>query len=189
MAIITVAPADAGNRTQRWHVPPDNILNNSPVPRGLRFYGGTAPVAALGAGDETSIQLTLNFPTAFMYLCKAITVLFQSDDLTTEFQNIGVLEYRPEASTSLALRTDYELFCDGPAMRAAVTSVQVFRPLGSWRRWINGPAGDQLVTFLSDISGDASTAGDFAWQAEFWEYDVEQCLKWPVNTALPTIAY
>lgn len=189
MSIISVTPSDAGNETQRWSIPVETVLNQSPVPRGLRYYGGTQAIAALGANDETSIQLTLTFPTAFNYLCKAISLVFASDDLTTEFSNIGTLEYRPGGVTDLDLISQYELFSDGSSFRAAVASIQQYRPLGSWRRWLTGPDGDTLVVFLADISGDASTAGDFQWQAEFWEYDVEQCLKWPVNTPLPTISY
>lgn len=189
MAIVSVIPIDAGRETVHWEIPTENALNLSPIPRGVRKYGGTAAIAALGAGDETNVGITLTFPSAFIYLPKNISLTFRSDDLTTEFSNIGTLEYRPAAVSALGTRIDYELFCDGPSFWAASNSEQYYRPKGSWRQWVNGPDGDTVLLFIADISGDTSTAGDVAWTADFWEYDVNQCLKWPVNTPTPIINY
>lgn len=191
MTVITVASTDTGRPGQRWEIPQDNTLNMSPIPRGLRDYGGTAAIAALGAGDETVVVITLSFPTVFNYLAKSLTINFRSDDATTEFSNNGILQYRPGGSQTLGLTKSYPLVSPGAAFWVAValSSDQVYEPQGTWRNWNNGPAGDTMVLLLADISGDTSTAGDVAWTAEFWEYDIEQCLKWPVNTPQPTLTY
>lgn len=189
MTVIAVVPVDPGRETQRWSVPSDNALNQSPIPRGLRLYGGSIAVAALGANDETNVAVSLTFPSAFIYLPKLLTITFLSDDLTTEFGDIGALEYRPGGLSTIGDRINFELFTDGAAFRGAVRSEQYYRPLGEWRRWVNGPNGDTVLMFIADVSGDTSTAGDVAWHAEFWEYDVEQCLKWPVNTPQPIVNY
>lgn len=189
MAVIAVTATDTGEVQARWEVPPDTILNMSPVPRGIREYIGTAAVLALGAGDETNVGITFVFPTAFMYLPKTLTCQFLSDDLTTEFENIGGLEYQPGGSAAVGTRVSFEMLSDGSNMRSAIRSEQNYRPMGTWRRWIDGPAGDLLAFSMADISGDTSTAGDVIWAAEFWEYDVEQCLKWPVNTPQPVVSY
>jgi len=189
MAIVTVSSTDTGGETLRWEVPQDIVLNQSPIPRGIREYGGAVPIAALGAGDETSVVITLTFPSAFNYVPKSLTMQFQSDDLTSEFSNLGVLEYRVNGVGTLGVRKDYQMFCNAPAFRFAATSNQIYVPQGTWRQWVNGPDGDFIVMLLADISGDASTAGDVSWTAEFWEYDIEQCLKWPVNTPQPMLPY
>lgn len=189
MTVITVASTDTGSVTQTWKVPPDEQLNHSPIPRGLRFYGGTVAIPALGANDETNVAITFTFPTVFNYLMKNITIQFLSDDLTTEFDNIGLLEYRPGANGNPGIRKNYALFSDGAAFRTAAQSIQSYRPVGTWRHFLNGSAGDTLVMSLSDISNDTSTAGDVTWTAEAWQYDIEQCLKWPVNTPIPQVAY
>lgn len=189
MTVIAVTATDPGDTNEpiRWDVPTDNALNASPIPRGLRVYRGTAAVLALGANDETNVDITLTFPTAFCYLPKAVSISFVSDDLTTEFENIGSFEYDPAGGSALGSRSMYELLCDGPSMRAAVRSEQTFRPMGTWRQWIRGNNLDRVRMFLADISNDTSTAGDVAWWCEFWEYDIEQCFQWPVNT--PTQVY
>lgn len=184
MAIIAVILSDAGNETVHWEVPPDNALNLSAIPRGRRIYSGTGAIAALGSGNETNVALTFSFPTAFVYLPKVLTISFISDDTTSEFENLGVLQY-----SGVQPGDNYALVSDGPAFIAAAVSIQTYRPVGTWRHWLNGPDGDTLILFLADMSMDTSTAGDVVWAAEFWEYDVEQCLKWPVNTPQPIVEF
>lgn len=191
MAVVLVTAVDPGQTVQRWKVPEEPVLNSTPIPRGLRQYSGVVPIAALGAGDETNVVIVLTFPSLFSYMLKSVTIQFVSDDLTTEFQNIGVLEYRPGGVGGLALGNveDYELRCDAAAMHGATRSMQNYRPEGTWRTWIDGPRADTVGMLLSDISGDASTAGDVAWHVDALEYDVEQCFNWPVNTPLPTLVF
>lgn len=189
MSVISVAETDAGGPGARWEVPPDPALINSPIPRGTRVYGETVAVPALGANDETSVIITLTFPTQFNYLIKNLTIDFKSDDLTSEFSNFGSMEYLPAGQQAGGTRRDYALVCEGATFRAAAQSEQIYHPVGLWRQWITGSLGDLLLLRLVDISGDTSTAGDVSWIAEFWEYDIEQCFKWPVNTPIPNIPY
>lgn len=190
MAVIAAAATDVGRDTTHWQVPPDVALNESPIPRGLRNYGGSLAIAALGAGDETNVNILLQFPSVFVYQPKSFTISFMSDDITSEFGNIGMFEYQVGGvSAALGTRKDYEMISAGQAFRAAVNSIQTYHPTGDWRQWIMANEGDQIAIYLADMSGDASTAGDVAWTGQFWEYDIEQCFKWPVNTPQPTIAY
>lgn len=189
MTVITVAVTDEGSETVHWQVPPDNQLNFSAIPRGVRQYGGTAAIAALGANDETNVVITLAFPTAFVYLLKNVTIQFLSDDLTSEFSNLGTLQYRPNSGASLGVRKEYELQSGGQGFISGAKSSQVYRPVGTWRTFIAGQDLDTVVLTIADVSNDASTAGDVSWTAEALEYDIEQCLKWPVNTLAPTYSY
>lgn len=191
MAVISVTASDDGEivPAQHWQVPAQAALNASPIPRGLRKYQNGKPIAALGAGDETDFLLKFTFPIGFVYLPKSITVSFVSDDITSEFGNIGILEYRPAAATGIGSVRDYEMVSAGQSIRLALRSIQTYIPQGTWRQWIIGNDLDQLIVNLQDMSGDTSTAGDMEWYAEFWEFDVEQCLKWPVNTALQVLQY
>lgn len=189
MAVIGVAVIDNGRETVRWSVPSDNSLNLSPIPRGVREYGSFQAIAALGAGDETNFTVRFNFPGAFNYLLKSFSLQFLSDDITSEFGNLGTMAYLPAGVAAGGGEFTYALEAPGQSFQGAVRSEQVYRPLGTYRRWIMGSRGDTMISGIQDMSGDASTAGDIFWQAEFWEYDIEQCLKWPVNTPVPQVAY
>lgn len=189
MTVITVLSTDPGGTAMRWDVPADPQLNNSPIPRALRIYGGTLPIAALGTGDETNVIITLSFPTQFNYLPKSITLAFLSDDATSEFGNLGSMEYHPGGSTAPGTRKAYVLQAEGQSFRSAALSEQIYRPLGTWRQWIMGNGADIIQLRIADMSMDTSAAGDVNWTADFWEYDIEQCLKWPVNTPIPQVAF
>lgn len=189
MAVIAVTATDTGDLTTRWAIPDEKQLNNSPIPRGLREYKGTAAVPALGAGDQTNVGITFSFPSNFIYLAKSFTCSFVSDDLTSEFGNLGNIEYEVGGSASIANRIEYPIKSEGQSFRSAVKSDQTYVPLGTWRRFINGSNGDFFAFFLADMSGDASTAGDVSWFADFLVYDVEQCFNWPVNTPLIQLPY
>lgn len=191
MAVVTVSATDNGGipATTRWAIPPENAHDLSPIPRAVRHYGASVAVAALGIGDVTNVNILFTFPAEFIYLCKLLTIQFSSDDLTTEFDNVGILEYRPAAGSALGVRKDFELLSSGPAARGGTRVQQAYRPMGTWRDWINGPDGDTIRLTISDISADVSTAGDVAWHADFWEYDIEQCFKWPINTPAPQFSY
>lgn len=190
MTVILATATDSGFQGVRWEVPQDNALDHSPIPRGVRTYTGTLAVLALGANDETNVRVEFTFPSAFNYLIKSLTVQFRSDDVTTEFSNFGLLDYFPGDVKTPGIRFEYPLVCEGAAFRDAVNSIQVYHPIGtSWRRWVSGPDGDTMRVNLADISNDASTAGDCDWSLEFWEYNINQCLQWPVNTPAPTLSY
>lgn len=185
MAVIFVGETDTGFQTNHWQVPPEPALMASPIPRGYRIYRGTLPVLALGAGDETQVDIGMTFPTGYVYLPRQLTIEFISDDLTTEFSNNGQLEYRPGGGAGLATTHSYALECPGASFRAAARSVQVYHPVGTWKHFIRPEDGDLIHLWLADISGDTSAAGDVLWHAEFLEYDVEQLLRWEVNSPNP----
>lgn len=189
MTVISVAVTDTGRNNVTWEVPPDPRLIDSPIPRGLRNYGGTTAIAALGTNDETQVTITLEFPTAFNWLCKSATIEFSSDDLTSEFSNLGVIEYRPAGASDFGVMKRYEIFSNGQSFPGGARSSQIYAPTGTWRQWIDGPNQDTVTLRISDVSNDTSTAGDVRWTADFWMYDIAQCLKWPVNTAVPNLTY
>lgn len=189
MTVIVVAVDDPGTSGQNWTVPPELVLRETPIPRGLRNYNGTAAIAALGSGDQTSVLIRLNFPIQYVYLPKTVNLIFQSDDGTTEFGDIGSLEYRPGGSQDLGTRVNYAFTSPGQAFRGAFKSMQSYTPQGQWRRFVMGNKLDTLNLIISDQSGDTSTAGDVAWSCEFWEYDIEQCFQWPINTPFLQVSY
>lgn len=180
MAVVAVAAASAGSRETLWAVPADAALNKTPIPRGIRNYNGTVAVAALGSGDQTVVTVTLSFPTKFLYYPRDVSCWFKSDDATSEFEQFGGLTYLA-AGGNQAIR--YVLDSGGITRNTVDNdAINVYRPIGGWRNWINLDGGPTSITLVvTDQSGDTSTAGDVSWTANFWIYDVEQCMNYPVN--------
>lgn len=185
MTVIAVNHTDGGKPGLRWAVPADPKLIISYIPRGLRHYDGIKAVPTLGTTDETAVKITFTFPDAFIYICKSVSMTFVSDDLTSDMDNQGTLRY----IESNFRDKEYLLNCNGASFPGAVKSTQMYEPIGTWRQMINAPLDATMVFLLSDISTDASTAGDVIWTADFWEYDINQCAQWPVNSPAPQVAY
>lgn len=180
MAIIAVNLADNGDSETLWAVPPNAQLDKSPIPRGIRHYHGTAPIAILGSGDQTAVTLSFTFPTRAVYLPRVITLKFASDDTTSEFDQFGTLRFTQNSGTIHS----YVMRSEGISRQGATLLAEnIYRPLGRWREWIN--VGEDPVTgvqmSINDNSGDASAAGDVEWAADFWIYDIEQCNHYTVN--------
>lgn len=190
MAIVTVTASDGGDMSglSQWRIPPGIINDKTPVPRGLRTYAGNASVLALGAGDQTAVSLTLGFPTNFMYLPRDVSIIFRSDDTTLEFEQNGVLRYT--SNTAAGSPGKYALRSEGIGREGATLLAELaWRPMGTWRQWINGPDGDTMILHVQDMSGDTSAAGDIFWLAHFWQFDIEQRQDWPVNLYEMQIPY
>lgn len=150
-------------------------------------------MAALGSADQTAVVITLLFPTKFLYLPKRVNIYFESDDTTTEFEQFGVLAY--EDSTA-SVRHTYELASSGVGrFTALLAATNIYHPIGAWREWINAEAQgasnniDRMTLNIQDMSGDTSTAGDVFWNVDFWIYDLEQCMNYPVNLFEQLIPY
>jgi len=175
MAIVSVTVTDPGT-LELWTTIPGPIDQISPVPRGLRNYNGTLAIAALGAGDETAVGVTFAFPGAYVYLPRDITINFTSDDTTSEFDDQGVMRVTNRDGNS-----HYGLHSDGIAHFGATTlAMNVWRPMGGYRQWMSG-SDDMILLSVQDMSGDASTAGDIRWNANFWVFDVEQVQNFAAN--------
>ncbi len=176
MAIVSITASDVGDDETLWGVPADLQLNKAPMPRGFRHYHGNVAVPLLGTGDQSVVRITFTFPTQRVFLAKSISLWFKSDDDTEEFQQGGLMTYRDSIDHNFALTS--ELGFGGVTNLAT----RIYRPLGSYRRWINNQgAATTLDLVVTDQSGDASTAGDVFWAADFWMYDIEQCMNYPVN--------
>jgi len=179
MAIVSVTSTDVGDTETLWGVPADAALNITPISRGIRKYFGSVAVAALGAGDQTIVTITLTFPTKFIYYPRSLTCNFASDDTTSEFEQFGDIAYNG------AHAQRYLMDSGGGLAREEITNtaINIYRPTGAWRQWLNVEGGGptELRLIVSDQSGDASTAGDFFWFVDFWMYDKEQCFNYPVN--------
>lgn len=182
MTVIAVVATDPGDTVQQWAIPPGTQSADTPIPRGLRNYQGSGAVAALGANDETAVTITLEFPENFNYLPRNILISFRSDDATEEFEAGGFMSYGDMGSTSnsngVELVSTNSLIVNNAG---TLQALRAFRPLGQWRRFVSGPRSDSIILQIIDNSNDTSTAGDVLWWADFWIYDIEQCLRWPVN--------
>lgn len=189
MAVITVSETDTGDNITNWAIPP-GIQDTTFVPRGIRTYRGSKPIAAKLAADQTSVQISFTFPTAYAYLIKSFSFAILSDDTSNDFQNEALVEQYIFGTATGDQKVMGNLTCPGISVRGAVNAHKVYLPQPHFPRPILvGGKAMQIVTQLADISADASTAGDVQWFCEFFEFDNQQIHKWPVNSPQPVFCY
>lgn len=192
MAIITKEVTDILPVPQSWEMPPSPDALRSPVPRGLITFSGIDPIALLGSGDQTAYQLNLIMPPGFAYLLKRCYTMFDSDDLTNDFNNLGEGFYNrasvgPVAEGSNG-NTRFTLVSQGEQIISASLARRIWSPILPTPKLLL-QEGDIMGCFLVDMSADASTAGDMIYQWEYYVFDVDQIDKWEVNTPIPTISH
>lgn len=191
MTIITVAITNTNPTAWKWELPPSPDLLRSPVPRGVVKFHGDDAIATKIAGDETFYKLTLTMPTGFVYLPRYFVQRFDSDDLVAEWQLNAMGFYSLASKGSVAAggagAIHFNMTSPGAlTLGAAAKNFMWTPPVGTPKLIMAG--GDQINFYLADMDAGETTAGDMAYQHEFYVFDVDQIDKWELNTPIPVIS-
>lgn len=194
MAIVTVGVTDTGDESTTWSVPRAQVLVNQPIPRGLRAYNGTQAIALKSAGDETAFTLTITFPNNYAYLLKSFAMEFESDDTVNLFESRALMQQQRMGGVGQKDHVHANLVSPGniqkgTTARSTVKVLGMDPPTGYPRLFQRGDRGDLILISWQDIDASQSTAGDIGWNLEFFQYDLNQLLDWPVNAPLPVFNY
>lgn len=183
MAVVAVEVTDATPTVRRWELPEGPQGLRSPVPRGLLCFNGTAAFAAKITTNVTNIRLTLSPPTGFVHLIKSFLLRVQSDDLVMDFGLFGVGNYTLDGFLQ---NPHFSITAPGVCFTGAATKGTLIYGPGANSAPKFYIRGTETMSFnVSDMSADASTAGDFRWNAEFYQFDVDQFDKYELNTPIP----
>lgn len=185
MAVVTVVIADSQPIPIAWELPPGPIALRSPIPRGLLVYEGTAEIAIKGTSDQTSIIITTTVPSGFAYLPRNVMVQIESDDLVNDF-NVDAIGFTQMARFSQVAR--FNMTSPGEAINGGTTAGKIYAP-GRGAQKLILLDGDSMSFRFTDMSADASPAGDVRYFVEFYVFDVDQIDKWEINTPIPTISH
>jgi len=185
MAVVTVSVTDSAPVATKWEMPPNYEGLRSPIPRGLITYAGTDAIATLTAGDETTYQLSLVMPPGFAYLPKMIQVLYRSDDLDANFNNLALGFYLRAIDKGTP---HFSLQSPGEIIRNALDANIVWAPLPVTPKLVL-QASDSMGIQCADMAPGGSSAGDMFYFMQFYVFDVDQVDKWEVNTPIPIISH
>jgi len=168
-----------------WETPESPEALRSPVPMGVLTFNGTVEVVAKISNDEMVIRLTHEMPSGFAYLPRSISVRYDSDDLTNNYNDNGFMFYGgvPPGTTLWNLTSPGEFIGSGGADAIRVWTTTVGTP----KILLQG--GNTLGIRVADMAAGASAAGDFFWHHEFYQFQVQQIDKYEVNTPIPVISH
>lgn len=191
MAIIDVTASDEITITVLHQIESGTVQPHTFIPRGTAFHEGTAAIATLVAGNQTRFALTLSFPTNYTYLLKQLSVTYRADNATvTTFSDVAIMDY---LLLALAQTQRSELFSNGASgVGSTLRSEKVWHPsVHAPRLFVDGNLAETVVLNFQDpdVAAGGQVAGDFIWVIEWYFFDQEQMLKWPVRTATPVLCY
>ena len=121
------------------------------IPRGVALYSGSDAIAALGAGDQRSVRVTLTFSTSYAFLPKQFAFAFSADtSAATTFSNVGQGQY---ALDRIPQTVRFGMNSDGAAREpgAGFESMISWAPALNWpRMFVMGNTGDTMAFVFND---------------------------------------
>ncbi len=174
--------------------PPQPYTLWSAIPRGLQsFIVATALLDAKALNDDALLNLTATLPPNFAYVLNDInfnitqdTAFAWADVCTLNLQSF----YRAEINESVALsctwRQDFFLT---DIFNATNRSMQVTQPWPSFPMiGTPGTTGIQCVISSGNPADAAALAGTVNAYMSWWQFDLEQVRKYPINSPQPVHA-
>lgn len=200
MAVVaTVIPMTSTYRP--FERPPEGLTLWSAIPRGLQSFvvPGTA-LDAKPAGDEQTLSLTATLPPNFGYVLMDYSVSIAqdaaakwADEINLNLQNFFIA---PESLSIAMSHTWTDTFpTQGPDLGAlSDATVRNTRhlagfPLPSFPMYAPVGVSGILINIQAHNDGaDVATAGTVNAYISFWQFDLEQIRKYPINSPFPTHA-
>ncbi len=171
--------------------PSDRAALWTAIPRGLQsFMAATAQVDIKPVNDDFQLSLTATLPPNFAYvMADANFSLTQNravdfeDNVNLNLQNF----YRGSESATVGLAGNW---VQDFIINASTVTARGMQQIAPWPAFpLVAPRGASgiLVNFTAWNNQDAAaTTGIFDFFISFWQFDLEQIRKFPINTPLPT---
>lgn len=168
--------------------PPDPQALWSVVPRGLR--GFVVPFSIIDAKPVNDTQtLTLNgqLPPNYAYIFAAIGMRIAQDRLRdwTDVYTMNLQSWY-EGRTAISMSWNFSRGDSGLVINES-TNESPLRTVPNQPMW--APATSSGIQIIISTFNDAATvagAGNVSFFMNFWEFDLEQVRKFPINTPFPT---
>jgi len=173
--------------------PPQPYALWTAIPRGLTsFVVGADPVAIKPINDQLIVQVTGTLPPNFAYVM---------NDANLSVAMPGMAAYHPDMN--LNLQNFYRTGVDASVALSAnwpqsFTTISVLSDLRSMERqatWPSfpmigseGTSGIQFVLSAWNADAAATIAGTMNAYLSFWQFDLEQVRKYPINSPQPVHA-
>ncbi len=172
--------------------PPQPLTLWSAIPRGLQsFVVDGLALDAIGSGDDALLQITATLPPNFGYVMHDL-------NLTLSMGNAGIdwaatmnlnLQRFYRAPQSLALNGNWTQSMVAPAQDGTTKNLSKVQP------WPTFPmiGTDTTTGILINVStfnnaGTVRVAGTIQFWISFWQFDLEQIRKFPINSPQPVQA-
>ena len=169
--------------------PPDVAALWSAIPRGLRgFTVDFGTVTAKPVNDTLTLALTGTLPGNFAYVFSEIALSVRVDraqdwdsEYTLNLQNFY------QGSVALAMNWSFDfstMNLDRQTLGQGHTAIEQTPRAPMWAP--RGTTGIQIVINAFNSAAAVEAVGNVSAYITFWEFDLEQVRKYPINAPIPT---
>lgn len=176
--------------------PPDSVALWTAIPRGLFSFVVSAALDAKAIGDEALVSILGTLPPNFAYVMEGAhwnivqnRAFDWEDRVNLNLQNF----FRSPVNTGVALTANYAHGSQTNAQNSQTRSIISSNNTEPWPSFpMVAPDGTSGVAInFSGWNNDtvnATTVGTINFWISFWQFDLEQIRKYPINSPLPVQA-
>lgn len=187
MAIVNTT-FNMGGTYAPFERPPDNVALWSTIPRGLRGFATlNGSLDAKPVNDSQVLTFLATLPARFGYVFSEIQLRIsqnRADDWIKSYQ-LNLQNYYQGNSISMSWMQALETTPLGSELGSQNQALDAL-PRGVM--WAPSGAGIEIQIIARNITATVAAAGTVACYINFWEFDLEQIRKFPINTPMPVSA-
>lgn len=191
MAIVTQDVTPANSYTP-FEGMPENVRLLNGVPRGLVRFEADIALTAKPVNDSMILNITSGLPTNFAYVLCSLSFQIQVDRATDWHTNLRFRMFNglPAASAGNEQISvfNFEFYAPG----SGVTAQRILDySKGDIRTWYPNPLWPKRAEPMSftlqagNVAATVQAAGTMLFHAAFYQYDLTQALRYPLNSPLP----
>ncbi len=173
--------------------PPQPYTLWSAIPRGLQsFVWGVRALDLIAVGDDALLELNATLPPNFGYVMAdanlTVAMVGAGPDWSGTF-NLNLQNFYRGTDANTALSSDFVGFMTGAAVDDSTKSIRMDGSQ-AWPRFpiVGSATGILVVLSAFNRAQTARAAGVFNGYMSFWQFDLEQIRKFPINTPQPVHA-
>lgn len=169
--------------------PPQALTLWSAIPRGLQsFFVATATLDAKALNDEMLLSLTALLPPNFGYVMADCNLSIAQDE-ASDWINAVNLNLQNFYRGAVGLNGNW--FQEFP-LNDVVSTGRAISVVNPWPAFpiigTIGTTGIQINLSTGNAGAAATTAGTVNGFISFWQFDLEQIRKFPINSPIPVQA-
>lgn len=174
---------------QPYERPPDPATLWTAIPRGLRgFVVELGILTAKPVNDTETLALTATLPANFAYVFAEISLRLsqdRADDWRAEYTMN--LQSWYQGLTGVSTSFTYPFQVHGLSLDERANGHQSMDHCPRAPMWApRGSSGILINITAANSKAAAAAAGTLSAYVNFWEFDLEQARKYPINAPIPT---